>query len=265
MTGGVSHVDSFDPKPGLFAGANKTVRVDNFQGKLGDFQMYLKSPQWAFRPGGACGTEVSDLFPHMRSIVDDLCVIRSMSSDHTNHYEGTLGMHTGSFTFARPSLGAWVSYGLGTENRNLPSFVAVAPHVPYAGTQTWGSDFLPGCHQGTHIVPGPTPIANVRRRSGSDALQQLELERVAEPIADTSNSARPTPPSRPESDRSRPRSGCSARRRGLRPLGRVRRDAGALRPGARPDRRLRLAMPDRPAARRARRPVHRADRLRLVE
>src|SRR5205823_6103497 len=172
MTGGVSHVDSFDPKPGLVADGGKTVRVDNFQGKPGDFTLYLKSPQFAFRPGGACGTEVSDLFPHVRSVVDDLCVIRSMSSDHTNHYEGTLGMHTGSFTFARPSLGAWVSYGLGTENRNFPSFVAVAPRLPYAGTQTWGSDFLPGCHQGTHIVPGPTPIANVRRRVVSDALQQ---------------------------------------------------------------------------------------------
>ncbi len=180
MTGGVSHVNSFDPKPRLFADAGKTVRVDNFQGKLGDFRMYLKTPQFAFQPGGACGTEVSDLFPHVRSVVDDLCVIRSMSSDHTNHYEGTLGMHTGSFTFARPSIGSWVSYGLGTENRNLPSFVAVAPHVPYAGTQTWGSDFLPGCHQGTPIVPGPTPIANVKRRAGSDALQQLELGMVAE-------------------------------------------------------------------------------------
>lgn len=180
MTGGVSHVDSFDPKPRLFASGNKTVRVDNFQGRLGDFTMYLKAPQFAFHPGGSCGTEVSELFPHVRSIVDDLCVIRSMSSDHTNHYEGTLGMHTGSFTFARPSMGAWVSYGLGTENRNLPSFLAIAPHVPYAGTQTWGSDFLPGCHQGTHIVPGPTPIANVRRRSGSDALQRLELEAIAE-------------------------------------------------------------------------------------
>ena len=180
MTGGVSHVDSFDPKPRLFAGAGKTVRVDNFQGKPGDFVMYLKTPQWAFRPGGSCGTEVSDLFPQVRTVVDDLCVIRSMSSDHTNHYEGTLGMHTGSFTFARPSIGSWVSYGLGTENRDFPSFMAVAPHVPYAGTQTWGSDFLPGCHQGTHIVPGPTPIANIRRRAGSDALQQLELARVAE-------------------------------------------------------------------------------------
>ena len=82
-------------------------------------------------------------------------MIRSLKSDHTNHYEATLQMHTGSVTFARPSIGAWVSYGLGTLNRNLPSFVVIAPHVPYAGDQTWGSDFLPGCHQGTRVVPGP--------------------------------------------------------------------------------------------------------------
>ena len=118
-------------------------------------------------------------------MVDDLCVIRSMASDHTNHYEGTLGMHTGSFTFARPSIGAWVSYGLGTENRNLPSFVVVAPHVPYAGAQTWGADFLPGCHQGTQVVPGPTPIANVRRRVGSAAHARTRARIVAEPTADT--------------------------------------------------------------------------------
>ena len=85
-------------------------------------------------------------------------------SDHTNHYEATLMMHTGSITFARPSIGAWVSYGLGTVNRNLPSFMVLAPAVPYAGDQTWGADFLPGCHQGTHVVPGPTPIANLDRR-----------------------------------------------------------------------------------------------------
>src|SRR5262249_10755194 len=98
----------------------------------------------------------------------------------TNHYEGTLGMHTGSFCFARPSLGAWVSYGLGTENQNLPSFIAIAPKPPYAGTQTWGSDFLPGCHQGTHIVPGPTPIANLRRRGAPAARRELEYQPVAE-------------------------------------------------------------------------------------
>ena len=102
--------------------------------------------------------------------MDDLCLIRSIKSDHTNHYEATLRMHTGSFTFARPSLGAWVSYGLGTVNRNLPSFVVIAPNVPYAGDQVWGSDFLPGCHQGTRVVPGPEPIADIQRRLRSASL-----------------------------------------------------------------------------------------------
>ncbi|HTE21118.1 MAG TPA: DUF1501 domain-containing protein, partial [Armatimonadota bacterium] len=129
--------------------------------------------------GGKSGTEVSHLFPHVRNAVDDLCVIRSMKTDHTNHYESTLGMHTGSFNFARPSIGAWTSYGLGTENRNLPSFVVVAPQAPYAGAQTWASDFLPGCHQGTHITPGPAPIANLARRTPTPGLQQLELEQIA--------------------------------------------------------------------------------------
>ncbi len=175
MTGGVSHVDSFDPKPRLFADHNQTIAVDNFQGKLGEFNMFLKRPNWEFRPGGQCGTEVSDLFPHMRNVVDDLCVIRTLSTDHTNHYESTLGMHCGSWTFARPSIGSWVSYGLGTLNRNLPSFVVIAPHAPYAGAQTWGNDFLPGYHQGTQIIPGAQPVENVQPRV-SGRLQELELE-----------------------------------------------------------------------------------------
>jgi hypothetical protein len=179
MTGGVSHVDSFDPKPELFAHHGKQITVDNWQGKLGEFTRYLKQPNWAFKPGGESGIEVSDLFPHVRDVVDDLCVIRSMESDHTNHYESTLGMHCGSWTFARPSLGAWISYGLGTLNHNLPSFVAIAPNAPYAGAQTWGSDFLPGCHQGTQIIPGENPIPNVRRRVPSSRLQELELELLA--------------------------------------------------------------------------------------
>ena len=132
--------------------------------------MFLKRPQWEFAPQGECGTEVSSLFPHVAECVDDLCVIRSMKSDHTNHYEATLGIHTGSFTFARPSIGSWVSYGLGTLNHNLPSFVVIAPHSPYAGGQVWGSDFLPGAHQGTLVVPGPEPVANIRRRASSSRL-----------------------------------------------------------------------------------------------
>src|SRR6185369_14121240 len=90
-----------------------------------------------------------------------------------------LGIHTGSFTFARPSIGSWVSYGLGTENRNLPSFIVIAPKTPYAGGQVWASDFLPGAHQGTLVVPGPEPVANIERRVASSRLQELELAAMA--------------------------------------------------------------------------------------
>ena len=179
MSGGVSHVDSWDHKPRLFADAGKTVSVNEFQGRKGDFKMFAKRPQWDFARHGQCGTEVSALFPHMAGCVDDLCVIRSMKSDHTNHYEATLGIHTGSFTFARPSIGSWVSYGLGTENRNLPSFMVIAPKTPYAGGQVWASDFLPGAHQGTLVVPGAEPVANIERRAATSRLQEIEIEAMA--------------------------------------------------------------------------------------
>jgi hypothetical protein len=179
MSGGVSHVDSWDPKPKLFADAGKTTAINEYQGRKGDFKMFLKRPQWEFAPHGRSGTEVSSLFPHLAGCVDDLCVIRSMKSDHTNHYEATLGLHTGSFTFARPSIGSWVSYGLGSENRNLPSFVVLAPKSPYAGSQLWASDFLPGAHQGTLVVPGAEPIPNVQPRVASPRLQELELGMMA--------------------------------------------------------------------------------------
>jgi hypothetical protein len=179
MSGGVSHVDSWDAKPKLFTDAGKTISVNEFQGRKGDFKMFLTRPRWEFAPHGRCGTQVSSLFPHLARCVDDLCLIRSMESDHTNHYEATLGIHTGSFTFARPSIGSWISYGLGTKNRNLPSFVVIAPFSPYAGGQVWGSDFLPGSHQGTLVVPGPEPVANIRRRVPTNQLQELELSALA--------------------------------------------------------------------------------------
>jgi len=174
MTGGVSHVESFDPKPKLFADHNKAYEVNEFQGKQGKFNLYLKKPQWEFKPYGQSGTQVSGLFPNIGSVVDDLCVIRSMRSDHTNHYEATLGIHTGSFTMSRPCIGSWLSYGLGTTNQNLPSFMVIAPKMPYAGSQVWASDFLPGCHQGTLVVPGPEPIANIKRRVATEKLQDIE-------------------------------------------------------------------------------------------
>ncbi len=176
LNGGLSHVESFDYKPKLFKNAGKKVKFYQWQGRDGDYTFYLKRPQWEFKRGGQSGLMVGDLFPHLRKSADDLCLINSMVTDHTNHYEAALGMHTGSFTFSRPSFGSWVSYGLGSENKNLPSFVVVSPTLPYAGAQTFGSDFLPGIHQGVHILPGMRPIENLSRRSPSRRLQELELE-----------------------------------------------------------------------------------------
>ncbi len=176
MTGGVSHVDTFDPKPRLKADVGKEVKAEHpeIQDRPGYERIFLKAPQWEFSPYGQCGTEVSTLFPQVGTCVDDIALIRSMHTDHSNHYNATLGMHTGSFAFARPSIGSWVSYGLGTLNQNLPSFITIAPRQTYAGTQVYASDFLPGAHQGTLVVPGPQPIANVKPRVGMSR-QELEL------------------------------------------------------------------------------------------
>ncbi|HZN64921.1 MAG TPA: DUF1501 domain-containing protein, partial [Tepidisphaeraceae bacterium] len=100
MTGGVSHLESFDPKPKLAADAGK-----KHKGKT------LLAPQFTFAPAGKCGTPVSELFPHVATCADDLCVIRSMTGSHFEHFQATLGVHTGSLTVKRPSVGSWVSYG----------------------------------------------------------------------------------------------------------------------------------------------------------
>jgi hypothetical protein len=181
MSGGVSHVDSFDYKPRLFADHGRQVTLDHpeTRNRPGYERLFLKRPQWQFRRHGRCGTEVSTLFPHLAGCVDDLAVIRSLHADHSNHYNATLGMHTGSFNFARPSIGSWVSYGLGTPNRNLPSFIVIAPHMPYAGGQVWASDFLPGSHQGTLVVPGAEPMRNIRPLVPA-ARQRRELAALGE-------------------------------------------------------------------------------------
>ena len=168
MSGGVSHMDSFDPKPKLTELAGKPSN-----GKKGG-RPFVR-PLWDFKPGGTCGTMVSDLFPNVREVMDDVCLIRSMHGDHNDHFQATLGIHTGSVSFARPSIGSWVSYGLGTENQNLPSFVVLAPHLPYAGSQIWSSDFLPGSHQGTRVLAGPEPIPDLTRRAPSLDVQRAEL------------------------------------------------------------------------------------------
>ncbi len=180
MTGGVSHVDTFDHKPRLYSDVGKEVKFDHpeIKNRPGYERIFLKRPQWDFKRYGRSGADVSGLFPHIAECMDDIALIRSMHTDHSNHYNATLGMHTGSFNFARPSLGAWVSYGLGTVNRNLPSFVTVAPAQTYAGSQVYSSDFLPGAHQGTLVMPGSEPVADIAPRT-STHLQKQELAALA--------------------------------------------------------------------------------------
>ncbi|MCO8123239.1 DUF1501 domain-containing protein [Stieleria sp. TO1_6] len=161
-TGGVSHIDTFDPKP-----------TSNSRDGSGDDR--LMGNLFGAKPNPQCGTVVSDLFPHVREVMDEICLIRSMKASHFDHSEATLGMHTGSPTFARPSIGSWVSYGLGTFNQNLPSFIVIAPHLPYGGTQVYASDFLPAFHQGTRVLPGDNPIANLRPPGRTVRLQELEF------------------------------------------------------------------------------------------
>jgi hypothetical protein len=175
--GGVSHMDTFDPKPALFAADGKTTGVG---GGLSNQQRVLLKPMWDFRPGGVCGTMVSDLFPRLREKMDDVCLIRSMRSDDNEHANATLAMHTGSLFFSRPSIGSWVSYGLGTINQNLPSFMVIASALPYAGTQVYSNDFLPAYHQGTRLIPGQEPIPNLAARTSPRDRQRSELDLVGE-------------------------------------------------------------------------------------
>jgi Protein of unknown function (DUF1501) len=169
MTGGVSHIDTFDPKPVLAARHDTAYKPGRF----------YKGSGWKYHHYGQCGTEISQLFPHIGSIVDDLCLIRSMTNINGDHFGATIGIHTGSATFNRPSIGSWVSYGLGTENSNLPAFMVISPGLPYAGGQVWGSDFLPAVHQGTRVVPGQEPIANMHRRAINSNVQRTELDLLA--------------------------------------------------------------------------------------
>ena len=163
-------VESHEPK--LAAADGRTLGAG---GGLSKEKKPLLRPAWPFKPGGKCGTLVSDLFPHVRDCMDDICLVRSMKTDDNEHFQATLAIHTGSFFFARPSLGSWVSYGLGTLNQNLPSFVVIAPALPYAGGQVWANDFLPAYHQGTRVVPGAEPIPNLKRRIPQPGLQEMEL------------------------------------------------------------------------------------------
>lgn len=165
MTGGISHVDTFDHKPKLNTDAGK------------NFGRYkIKASQFPFQPYGQTGRMVSDLFPHCGSIIDEFCLIHSMSNKSAGHSAATLGMHTGSITIPLPSIGSWVSHGLGTHNTNLPSFVVFAAKEPYNAYQCWDSHFLPGFHTGVRVIPGPQPIPHLH--GNRQSIKRRDLERM---------------------------------------------------------------------------------------
>ena len=150
LHGGVSHIDSFDPKPALAQWNGRPIPIKKPEVTFAQTGNVLRSP-WSFRRYGESGLPVSQLFPSIAGHIDDLCVIRSMKSNFVSHGGATLQLHTGDGNLTRPSLGAWMMYGLGSENANLPGFVNLCPSFYHGGAQNYGSAFLPARHQGMRI------------------------------------------------------------------------------------------------------------------
>ena len=178
--GGASHVDTFDPKPALQKYAGKPLPTPNLRTERKTGAAY-PSP-FKFAKCGQSGLEISDAFPKLRDFADDLCVIRSMYTEVPNHEPSLLMMNCGDIRFSRPSMGSWLTYGLGSENQNLPGFVALCPGgYPIQESQNWQSAFLPGAYQGTFIdsqhTELPRLIEHIRSESGStkDQREQLDL------------------------------------------------------------------------------------------
>jgi hypothetical protein len=171
MPGGPSQVDTFDPKPRLTRDHGKPAP----KLYLNQRRNLLASP-WKFHKHGQSGLEVSELFPHVGSCADHLCIVRSMVADDVNHPGGCLQMNTGERVATRPSLGGWVTYGLGTENQNLPGFVAVGPGPLIEGARQYGAAFLPAAYQGTFVSDLRNPIRNLRNDRVSSDRQRRELD-----------------------------------------------------------------------------------------
>ena len=175
MPGGPSHVDLFDPKPRLGQDNGKPLPFEKPKLERTKTGNLLASP-WKFGRHGQSGIEVSELLPGMASCIDDICVIRSMVADNINHTGAALQMCTGEQAFSRPSMGSWLTYGLGTENQNLPGFVVVSPAAVFQGAQLWASSFLPSAYQGTLVRDLNHPIANLADPAGNPERQRRKLD-----------------------------------------------------------------------------------------
>jgi hypothetical protein len=181
MDGGVSHVDSFDPKAALekYNGRSPHELMDVQPTQFDNIGKVLKSP-WGFRPYGQCGTQVSDLFPKVATCVDDLAVIRSMTSKFSEHTNANYFLHTGSGLQGRPSMGAWTVYGLGSTCQNLPGFVVINGGLtPPGGLDNFNSGFLPASFQGSVFNPKDPAVSNIKASTGPDK-QRSKLNLMAE-------------------------------------------------------------------------------------
>ena len=177
MKGGPSHLDTFDYKPQLQKDDGKALPFDKPRVQFAPTGNLLASP-WRFRKYGQSGIEVSDLFPHVAECVDDLCILNSVHGTNAAHGGAVLKLHTGSDTFVRPSMGAWVTYGLGTENDNLPGFITICPTLAHGGVNNWGSAFLPANCQGVPLGVASQPSSEAQVKYIHNARWPREVQRM---------------------------------------------------------------------------------------
>ncbi len=181
LNGGPSQVDTFDPKPALAKNHGKPIPSGNLRTERKTGAL-LASP-FEFRRFGGSGLEISEIFSGLGAFADDLCVIRSMYTERPNHEPSLLLMNSGQRLPGHPSMGSWVTYGLGSENQNLPGFVVMCPGLPVLGPILWMSSYLPGVYQGAHIPNNEKEIdkliPNVRRARGDPDAQRRQLDLLA--------------------------------------------------------------------------------------
>jgi hypothetical protein len=168
MDGGPSQVDTFDPKPLLQSENGQPFKMEIQPTQFDNNGNTLGSP-WAFKNYGESGLPISDLFPNVARCADDLCVVRSMTSAFPEHTNANYFLHTGHGLQGRPSMGAWVAYGLGTECHDLPAYIVLnGGLIPPGGLECFGSGFIPATYQGSVFKKGSTPVADINRAEPTD-------------------------------------------------------------------------------------------------
>ena len=201
MNGAPSQVDTFDPKPELTKRSGQAYKGPLTVGSNGRAIGYLMGSPFEFKPRGRSGLPISELFPHTAKFADDLCVIRSMYTDTAAHASGCLQMNTGSIFLGKPSAGAWVTYGLGTDNQSLPAFVVMTDPRggPIGSASNWTAGYMPAAYQGTLFRSGAAPLLDLQpppgvndktQRQSLDLLEKLNKEHLASHAEESELSAR---------------------------------------------------------------------------